>query len=105
VLSKERQEIIAFWKQNHSVGQNFGHLLGVGFSEPHIVPVVNTYFESIFQIRNCYYSSSEKSDEMIDLEFLGYCIAYVSVAVISVLFVIAYVRDRRTRKNPRKSKE
>jgi len=43
--------------------------------------------------------------KMVNLEFLGYCIAYVSLAVISVLFVVVYVKDRRMRKNLRKAKE
>jgi len=95
-----------FGRKTTPFGKILDIFFGVGFSQHISYPVANTYFESVFQIRNCYYTSSEKqNDEMIDLEFVGYCIAYVSVAVISILFVIAYVRDRRKRKNPRKAKE
>jgi len=53
---------------------------------------MNPYFKFIIVI-----TAVLKNIDMMDLEFLGYCIAYVSVAVISILSVIAYVKDRRRR--------
>ena len=67
--------------------------------------ILNPYFKFITIITAALESQSLESDEMVDLEFLGYCITCVYVVVTSILLTIAYKKDRRMRKNLRKNKE
>jgi len=67
--------------------------------------ILNSYFEFITIITEVIKSRSLESDEMVDLEFLGRCITCVYVAITSILLIIAYKKDRRMRKNLRKTKE
>jgi len=67
--------------------------------------ILNSYFEFITIITEVLESRSLESNEMVDLEFLGHCITCFYVAVTSILLIIAYKKDRRMRKNLRKTKE
>jgi len=67
--------------------------------------ILNPYFEFITIITAVLESQSLESDEMVNLEFLGYCITCFYVAVTSILLIIAYKKARRMRNSLRKTKE